>query len=106
LVNLKLGKMKKLIVTLALVVGSFTAFAQAKEAVKTEAKVQAVQDNFKEIKAEETPEAVTKALKTAYPDATLSKVYVNDKKEYKLEIAVEDQKTFVFTDAAGKLLKR
>ncbi len=97
--------MKKLIVTLALVIGSFTAFAQPKE-VLTEAKVQAVQDNFKEIKAEETPEAVTKALKTAYPDATLSKVYVNDKKEYKLEIAVDDQKTFVFTDAAGKWLKR
>jgi uncharacterized protein YdeI (BOF family) len=97
--------MKKLIVTLALVIGSFTAFAQTKE-VKTEAKVQAVQDNFKEIKAEETPEAVTKALKTAYPDATLSKIFVNEKKEYKLEIAVEDQKTFVFTDATGKWLKR
>ncbi len=98
--------MKKLIVTIALVIGSFTAFAQTKEVVKTETKVVAVQDTYKEIKAEETPEAVSKALKTAYPDATLSKVYVNEKKEYKLEIAVEDQKTFVFTDATGKWLKK
>lgn len=97
--------MKKLFVTLAVVLASFTAFAQTKE-VKTEAKVVAVQENFKEIKAEETPEAVSKAIKTAYPDATISKVYVNEKKEYKLEIAVEDQKTFVFTDASGKFLKR
>ena len=97
--------MKKLFVMLALVVSSGIAFAQTKE-VKTEAKVVAVQDNFKEIKVEETPEAVAKAVKTAYPDATISKAHVNDKKEYKLEIAVEDQKTFVFTDAAGKFLKR
>jgi uncharacterized protein YdeI (BOF family) len=97
--------MKKLILTLTLVIGSFTAFAQIKE-VRTEAKVQAVQENFKELKAEETPEAVTKAIKTAYPDATLSKVYINEKKEYKLEIAVEDQKTYVFTDASGKFLKK
>jgi hypothetical protein len=104
--------MKKLILSAAIVLGTFSAFAQTGTSTKSEmtantvATENAVQEKYKEVKAEELPEAVKTALKTAYPDATLAKAYVNDKKEYKLDIAVADQKATVYSDAKGKWLQK
>ena len=89
--------MKKLIFVLALSMGSLTAFAQeeatdvAAEAAKeaTEA-VTASQDDFTEIAAEELPEAVTAAVAKNYPTASIDKAYVNESKQYKLEVSLED----------------
>jgi hypothetical protein len=105
--------MKKLILSAAIVLGSFSAFAQTAPSSKTKMALNAVtkeavaQEKYKEVKAEELPEAVKTALKTTYPDATLAKVYVNQKKEYKMEITVGDQKaTTVYCDAEGTWLKK
>ncbi len=101
--------MKKLILSVALLLGSFVTFAQtdaktvAQSATET---AKPTQDKFKEVKAEEVPEAVSKSLSKAYPEATVSKAYVNDKKEYKLDIAVGDQKATVFADATGNWIKK
>ena len=101
--------MKKLILSVALLLGSFATFAQtdAKTVVQSAtATAKPTQDKFKEVKAEEVPEAVSKSLSKAYPEAKVDKAYVNDKKEYKLDIAVGDQKATVFADATGNWIKK
>lgn len=102
--------MKKLILSVALVLGSLTTFAQASAVSKTETTktevTKTVQEKYTEIKTAEVPDAVKTALKTAYPDATLSRAYVNDKKEYKLELTVGDQNATVYADANGNWIKK
>lgn len=101
--------MKKLILSVAMLLGSFVTFAQtdaktvAQSATET---AKPTQDKFKEVKAEEVPEAVSASLAKAYPEAKVAKAYVNDKKEYKLDIAVGDQKATVFADATGNWIKK
>lgn len=96
--------MKKLGLSVAIVLGSFTAIATTTPISNIEKTIY-VQE-FKEIKAEELPEAVKTALKTSYPDATLEKAYVNSSKEYKLDITVGDQKATVYADANGNWIKK
>jgi len=104
--------MKKLILSAAIVLGSLTTFsAQAQEQASAPAAEQTAQavtetDGYKEIKADEVPTAVTEALKKAYPTATLTKAYVNDKKEYKLEVKVGDKEGALFADETGKWIKK
>lgn len=64
-----------------------------------------LQSEYSEVKVETVPDNILKALKAGYPGAKIIKAYLNDKKEYKLEIAVEDQKATVYTDANGNWLK-
>jgi hypothetical protein len=96
--------MKKLVLSAAIILGSLSIYATTNnvEPVQTIVKFQS---EYTEIKAEEVPEAVTKALETAYPGAKLEKAYVNEKKEYKLDIAVGDQKATVYSDVNGNWLK-
>ncbi|MEO9891459.1 hypothetical protein [Aurantibacter sp.] len=94
--------MKKIIFVLALSMGTITAFAQeavteqaAETAVEaTEAidasDVVASQDSFSEIAAEELPEAVTEAVSKNYPTASIDKAFINESKQYKLEVSLED----------------
>ncbi|SDL68803.1 hypothetical protein [Kriegella aquimaris] len=83
--------MKKLVFVLALSLGSFTAFAQDAESVQEEAtEVVATQDGFNEVAADELPEAVTAAVSKNYPTASIDKAYVNEEKQYKLEVSLED----------------
>lgn len=97
--------MKKLILSAAIIFGSLSIYATTTSNVEPVKTIVNFQSEYKEIKAEEVPEAVTKALETAYPGAKLEKAFVNEKKEYKLEIAVGDQKATVYSDANGNWLK-
>jgi hypothetical protein len=98
--------MKKLILSAAIVLGSFTTFAQTSVATKTAISTQTVEEKYKEIKLEEVPSSVILAVKTAQPEAVIEKAYINEKKEFKLDIKVGDQKSTVYTDAAGNLTKK
>ena len=101
--------MKKLILSVALLLGSFVTFAQqdAKTVAQSATeKAKPTQDKYKEVKAEEIPKAVSESLAKAYPEAKVATAYVNDKKEYKLDIAVGDQKATVFADATGNWIKK
>lgn len=98
--------MKKLILSAAIVLGSFSTFATTLPISNNQTNATRVQDEYKEIKAEEVPDAVKTALKTGYPDAVIEKAYVNEKKEYKLDIAVGDQKATVYADATGNWIKK
>ncbi|MGB5553025.1 MAG: hypothetical protein WBM83_00100 [Flavobacteriaceae bacterium] len=100
--------MKKVFLVAALSLGTMTAFAQeeevAVEAVATE--VVEAQDGFAEVAIEEVPEAITVALETAFPGATISKAYVNESAQYKLEVAKEDGETAeLYADAEGNWIE-
>lgn len=98
--------MKKLILSAAIILGSFSTFATTVPVLNSAVKVSFFQEEYKEIKTEAVPEAVKSALSTAYPGATIEKASVSEKNEYKLEIAVGDQKATVYTDANGNWVKK
>lgn len=103
--------MKKSILTAAIVLGSLSTFAQTATTEpatpsKTEQTTQAVEEMFTEIKIEEVPDAVRNALKKAYPTAILEKAYINEKKEYKLEIKVGEKHGALFADETGNWIEK
>ncbi|TDO84204.1 hypothetical protein EV143_101650 [Flavobacterium chryseum] len=96
--------MKKLILSAAIVLGTLSM--QAGNTIVSKATTQSVQtqDEYKEI--DSVPAAVKTGLDNAYPGVKLEKAYVNDKKEYKIDISVRDVKSTVYTDAQGNILKK
>jgi hypothetical protein len=98
--------MKKLILSAAIILGSFATFAQTSAPTKTAVSAQTVEEKYTEIKLEEVPSSVILAIKTSKPEAVIEKAYINEKKEFKLDIKVGDQKSTVYTDAAGNLTKK
>jgi hypothetical protein len=101
--------MKKIILSAAIVLGSLSAFAQSSTVKKVEkitTTTKVVEEKFTEIKSDELPEALQTALKTAYPKAVIEKAFVNEKKEFKLEIKNGDQKATVYADADGNWIEK
>ncbi len=100
--------MKKVMLVAVMCLGTMTAFAQEEEvtaeAVATE--VVQSQDSFTEVALEELPAGISAALATDYPGATISKAYVNEAAQYKLEVANEDGTTAeLFADAEGNWIE-
>jgi hypothetical protein len=98
--------MKKLILSAAILLGSLSSFATALPTSVLDVKTISVQDEYTEVKIEELPAAITAALKKAYPDAVLTKAYVNANKEYKLDVTVGDKVGNLFADATGNWIKK
>ncbi|KFF04873.1 hypothetical protein [Flavobacterium reichenbachii] len=96
--------MKKLILSAAIVLGTLSM--QAENVVVNSAAFQSVnvQDDYKEVDA--VPAAIKTALDNEYPGVKLEKAWVNDKKEYKIEVTVRGEKSIVYTDASGKIIKK
>lgn len=97
--------MKKLILSAVILLGTMSIHANVlpvSEDVKTTVNIQS---EYTEVTVDAVPAAVKTALQTAYPGAKLDKAFVNDKKEYKLEISVADQKATVYSDVNGNWLK-
>src|SRR3954465_8502791 len=97
--------MKKLILSTAIVLGSLSIYASNTSTPEKEKVTVSVQTEYTEVSADAVPAAVKTALQTAYPGAKLAKAFVNEKKEYKLEISVGDQKATVYSDVNGNWLK-
>lgn len=97
--------MKKLAISAAILLGSLSISAIAAIIPNNAQTIVSVQTEYTEISTDVVPAAVKTALQTAYPNAKLEKAYVNDKKEYKLEISVGDQKATVYSDVNGNWLK-
>ena len=95
--------MKKLILSAAIVLGSLSIHASTLSPVNTVVK-SVIQDEYKEVDA--VPAAIKTSLDNAYPGVKLDKAFVNDKKEYKIEISVRDVKSIVYTDEKGTILKK
>ncbi|NKI26182.1 hypothetical protein HCG49_06380 [Arenibacter sp. 6A1] len=82
--------MKKLFIVAVVSLGSLTAFAQEVETETVVATEVVSQDEFSQIEISDLPEAVTKAVATNFPSASISKAYVNKKEQYKVDLALED----------------
>lgn len=106
--------MKKLILSAAILLGSlstFTANAQednktTKETATTTVTTATTTDEYTEIKIEEVPVAVTDAFKKSFPEAKLTKAFINEKKQYKLEVEVGDKVGSLYAEANGKWIKK
>ncbi|WET00979.1 hypothetical protein [Flavobacterium sp. YJ01] len=97
--------MKKLILSAVVVLGTMSIHANVLPVSKDTKATVIVQTEYTEVTADAVPAAVKTALQTAYPGAKLEKAFVNEKKEYKLEISVGDQKATVYSDVNGNWLK-
>lgn len=95
--------MKKLILSAAIVLGSLSIQAATLNSTNTVIK-SVIQDEYKEVDA--VPAAVKTGLDNAYPGVKLEKAFVNDKKEYKVEITVRGEKSTVYTDEKGNIIKK
>ncbi|MFH6945969.1 hypothetical protein [Flavobacterium sp. FlaQc-50] len=96
--------MKKLMITATIVLGTLSMQAGTTFIKTTKVQLETNQEEYKEIDA--VPAAIKTALDNAYPGVKLEKAYVNEKKEYKIEIVVRDVKSVVYTDAQGNILKK
>ncbi|PXY44746.1 hypothetical protein [Flavobacterium hydrophilum] len=97
--------MKKLILSAAIILGSLSIYASTVNDVQPVKTTLSFQSEYTEISNDQVPAAVKTALEAAYPGAVLEKAYVNDQTQYKLDIAVGDQKATVYSDANGNWLK-
>ena len=101
--------MKKLILSAAIVLGSFTAIAQetpvteTTETVTTETTQEEV---LMPVASDDIPAPVTAALEKAFPGATISKAEINEDKEYKLQVKAGDKEGLVYFDQKGKWIKK
>ncbi|WP_316635778.1 hypothetical protein [uncultured Flavobacterium sp.] len=97
--------MKKLILSAAIALGSLSIYASTPTTPEKAKMTISIQAEYIEVSADAVPAAVKTALQTAYPGAKLDKAFVSEKKEYKLEISVGDQKATVYADVNGNWLK-
>jgi hypothetical protein len=99
--------MKKLFFAAVLSFGSLTAFALSSGDINLDTTpIVIAQDDFSEIETSDLPEAVSTAVSTEYPSATISKAYVNKKDQYKLEVTLEDGTTgTLYADKDGKWIE-
>ncbi|MBT8185886.1 MAG: hypothetical protein KJN76_13660 [Eudoraea sp.] len=99
--------MKKLFLVSALALGSLTTFAQDTEEVQAEAmEVMEAQDTFAAIDLSELPEAITEALAKDHPNAQITKAYLNEEAQYKLEVTKEDgSEVELYADEEGNWLE-
>ena len=94
--------MKKVVLTVAIVLGGLSTYATSAFPMNPITNIEIVaQAEYKEIDAKTLPQAVKDALATDYPTATLDKAYVNDNKEYKLDITVDGASSSVYADKDG-----
>ena len=103
--------MKTLFLLGALTIGGFTITAQEASLsqngiVHTNVnEVIVVAEDFSEIDISEVPQAVTDAITTNFPTATLNKAYTNEENQYKLVLSLEDGTSgTVYADAEGNWL--
>ena len=97
---------KGIILTAAVVAFSFVA-PQVSNAMQYQNNIVVVgdDDKYKEIKAEELPEAVTKSVSTAYTGYKIDKAYRGEDDSYKVKVAMGDLKYSLFYDEKGELIK-
>ncbi|MFS4415511.1 hypothetical protein [Maribacter sp. 2307ULW6-5] len=94
--------MKKLVVVGALALGCVSLMANNVPQYHTTSLEVVVQDDFTQIATSDLPDAVTEAVATSYPTATIDKAYVNADKQFKLEVVLGDGTTgTLYADEEG-----
>ena len=97
--------MKKVVLTAVFAFATVTTFANIKINPIVIQNV-IVQEEYKEIAAEELPTAVKEAVMKDFKGASIQKAYVNANNEYKLELIVAEVAQTVYADANGNWLKK
>lgn len=97
--------MKKVILTAVFAFATLTTFATS-EIDSTPTQKVMLQDDYKELPVGELPSAVQEAVKKDFTTATIKKAFVNESKEFKLELIVSDAIQVVYADANGNWLKK
>lgn len=98
--------MKKLILSAAILLGSFSTFAAIAPVQNSSEKVITIGNEYIEVKVDELPAAIAEALKKSHPEAVITKAYVNESKQFKIELGAGDKTETVFTDATGKIVEK
>lgn len=100
--------MKKITIITAAVIAFSFATPQLAKAMQVKDQMAIVQDKdatYKEIKAEELPEAVTTSIENAYTGYKIDKAFVGSDNTYKVKVAMGDLKYHLFYDSMGELIK-
>lgn len=98
--------MKKLVFATALALGGLTLVTAATPIFHDGIMEEVMIQDFKEIATSDVPAAVTTALETDYPGATLNKAYVNEEGQYRLEASMEDGTAMeLYADAEGNWIE-
>ncbi|WP_405609048.1 hypothetical protein [Polaribacter sp. Asnod1-A03] len=102
--------MKKLVLTVAVVLltSGVSTFALSNNSNNNSNQVVTVvvNDEFKEITIKELPESVTEAILKDFKTGAISKVYVNESEQYKIEITVDETEKVLYADKEGNWLKK
>lgn len=107
--------MKKIMMTAVFAVAIFASTQMNAQKTDKETQVETIevqettsmQQELKEVKTENLPAAVKSMIAKNFNDAKLTKAYVNDNKEYKLELTdAEGKQQTVFANEKGEMLKK
>lgn len=98
--------MKKLILTVAILASGVSIFALSNSISPVDEVISVVMnDKFKEIAVDKLPVAVTDAVTKDFASATISKAYVNEGEQYKLELTIDGSTSTVYADKDGNWLE-
>ncbi|KIX20618.1 hypothetical protein SY27_11985 [Flavobacterium sp. 316] len=97
--------MKKVVLLAAFAFATVSTFAKT-DVNSTAIEVIKLQEGYKEISVDELPDAVKEAVKKDFKDAKVLKAFVNESKEFKLELLVGEITQTVFVDANGNWLEK
>lgn len=101
--------MKKLILSAAILFGSFTAIAQetpVTETTKTETETTQEEEVLTLVASDKIPAPITAALEKTFPGAIISKAEINEDKEYKLQVKAGDREGLVYFDDKGNWISK
>ncbi|QDO95115.1 hypothetical protein FNB79_14415 [Formosa sediminum] len=101
--------MKNLFLTsvfMGIILCSISFYAASPIKVVMEDGVFVLQDDFKEIEKDAVPDAITESVDNYFLNSDISKVYVNEAKEYKLEINQNGLNTIVYADTSGNWITK
>ncbi len=97
--------MKKLVLTVAILVGSISVFAISNSNL-TDQVINVIEvDEFKEIALEDLPEAVVLAVSKDFASSTISQAFVNSSSQYKLLVDINGEVKTIYADADGNWLE-
>ena len=98
--------MKKLILTVAILASGVSIFALSNNISPVDEVINVVMnDKFKEIAVDKLPAAVTDAVTKDFASAMISKAYVNESEQYKLELTIDGSTSAVYADKDGNWLE-
>lgn len=98
--------MKKLVLSVAVFLVSLSTFATISTTEDSVGTITNIEGVYAEIRIDEIPVAVMNALKNRYPNAVINKAYVDESKEYRLDIKNGNQEVSLYSNANGNWIQK